>query len=109
MNVSAKQTLALWGDMLALSACQRLLDVTLWQTLGLNVAQWGIVTIGVIGMTAVSFQSPRVGQSTPTLRARIAKRPVLCGIVCAVAISVILIFGCYGQGYDARAFIYGQF
>ncbi len=109
LNNSAGQTLRLWGEMLLPSAWQRLFDAALWQTLGLNGAQWGVVALGAISMAVVGSMTPRLGERAPSLRQRIACRPLVCGALCAVAVAVLLVFGHYGIGYHANDFIYSQF
>lgn len=102
LNTDVGVTLTLWGQMLTPSAFGGLLDGSLWASLGLNLAEWGLLAFGVLLMWAV-------GRSTTHLRSRLVARPVLCGAACALMIAAILVFGRYGADYDASQFIYGQF
>ena len=109
LNPRASVTLSLWARMLTTDAA-RLLDGAFWSALGLNGAQWMLLGLGVLLMWAVSRLTPRVGdQNAQPLRARIAARPMLCAVVCALGVVAVLVLGCYGVGYDATDFIYGQF
>lgn len=72
--------------------------------LGLNVSlvQYIVIAVGIVIMTAVS----RLGKDKP-LREKLWERPVLGNAIMALLCIAILVFGCYGLGYDASAFIYG--
>ena len=102
LNTDVGMTVCLWGQALTPSAFGGLLDGLLWQSLGLNLAEWGLLGLGVLLMWAV-------GRKTPHLRSRLAARPALCGAVCALMLAAVLVFGRYGADYDASQFIYGQF
>ncbi len=80
----------------------------LWQgsliSFGLSVADWSVILCGVLIMSAVS----RVRGEQP-LRERLAQRPLLWCMAICLGVVLILVFGAYGIGFDASAFIYDQF
>lgn len=103
-------TFSLWGKLFTPTAWKGLLDGVLWTSLNMNVAQWGLIALGVLLMWAVSRRTPRVGDTNGTsLGERLVRRPLLCAIVCALMVVAIVVFGRYGLGYDAMDFIYGQY
>ena len=61
-----------------------------------------VIAVGIVIMTVVS----RLSVKKP-LREILWEKPVLGNAIMAVLCIVILVFGCYGLGYDASAFIYG--
>lgn len=84
-----------WGDLLDGSALDKL---------GLTLP----VCIAV-GLSAVLiFFVSRAGKETPVAD-RLAKRPVLWALACLGLTVTVLIFGSYGIGFDAGAFIYTTF
>ena len=109
LNPRAAVTLSLWREMLRPSAWLGLGDGVLWQALGLRAAEWGLLAVGVVLMWAVSRRTPRLGERAPALRVRLAARPLLCGALCAVAVTAMLVLGRYGMDYHATDFIYGRF
>lgn len=109
LNPNPMVTLSLWKDMLTPATWHGLQDGAWWSTLGLNGAEWLMLGLGIVLMWAVGRASPRLGEDKPTLRARVAARPLLCGAVCALAITAIAVFGQYGDGYHAADFIYSRF
>ncbi len=93
-------TFRLWGSMIT-NLNIGCLNMT---SFGLSLSQWCVIGIGVLIMWGAGF----VRGEAP-LRERIARRPVLtCAVLCLAA-TVVLVFGAYGIGYDASAFIYDQF
>lgn len=109
LNGHASVTLSLWARMFTADVT-KLFERSFWSALGLNGAQWVLLGLGTALMWAVSRMTPRVGEAKALpLRTRLAARPVLCAIVCALGVVAVLIFGRYGVGYDATDFIYGQF
>lgn len=70
--------------------------------LNVSLVQYIVIAVGILIMTAVS----RLGKDKP-LREKLWERPVLGNAIMALLCIVILVFGCYGLGYDASAFIYG--
>jgi hypothetical protein len=102
LNTDVGMTVCLWGQALTPSAFGGLLDGAFWSSLGLNLAEWGLLGLGVLLMWAV-------GRKTSHLRSRLAARPALCGAVCALMLAAVLVLGRYGADYDASQFIYGQF
>ncbi len=93
------------GSLLTTFNYHILWDGTLLQ-LGLTALDYGIVAVGVAVCFGVSLAQERGGP----IRPRIARLPALVryGLVFALVLSIVL-FGCYGIGYDAGNFIYNQF
>jgi alginate O-acetyltransferase complex protein AlgI len=74
-------------------------------SLGLSLADYVIIALGVLLLLAVSL----MGRSV-SVRSRLAAEPMqLRYAVSFILFTVILIFGAYGVGYDASQFIYSQF
>lgn len=73
--------------------------------LGLSVADYVVVALGVLLIFAVSMK-----QRKAPIRETLYKKPVFvqCAVI-AFLILAILILGAYGEGYDASQFIYNQF
>ena len=70
----------------------------------LNVTgtQYIVIAVGILIMTAVS----RLSIKQP-LRETLWEKPVLGNAIMALLCIAILVFGSYGLGFDASAFIYG--
>ena len=70
----------------------------------LNVTgtQYIVIAVGILTMTAVS----RLSIKQP-LRETLWEKPVLGNALMALLCIAILVFGSYGLGFDASAFIYG--
>ena len=109
LHPSVAYTARLWVGLFDSAAWVRLADGALWQSLGLNVAEWCLLVVGTLLIWAVGLMTPRLADGRPTLRARIAARPYLAAVLCALAICAVVVFGRYGMGYEATDFIYGQF
>ncbi len=97
------RTFRLWLSMLTDLNWDKLLGGGLLK-LGLSAAQWGVILGGVLVMWAVSL----LGKQEP-LRERIARRPLLWTACICLAVLTVTVFGAYGIGFDASAFIYDQF
>jgi len=72
--------------------------------LGLTLADYIIIGIGIAAMATVSSLSAR-----KSVRERIYDRPVIAWILCGSLILAVVLLGAYGIGYDASQFIYNQF
>ena len=72
--------------------------------LGLSLADYIIVFLGCALMFVVSS----LGKER-SVRDRLYDRPILSWCVFGALFVLILLFGAYGIGYDARQFIYNQF
>ena len=72
--------------------------------MNLNVTgtQYIVIAVGILIMTAVS----RLSIKKP-LRETLWEKPVLGNVIMALLCIAILVFGSYGLGFDASAFIYG--
>ena len=92
----------LWGSMLTTWNWGELPSGML--SLGLSLADYGIILFGVLVMWAVSRLSVK-----GNVRERLYDRPVLSWTVCGALFILILLLGAYGVGYDASQFIYDQF
>lgn len=102
--------LSRWGQMLTPSAITRLFDASLWQGLGLSLPEWVLIALGVVAMWRVGRATPRLGEKNSiSIDDRLAKRPVLYAVVCALMVVLIAVLGHYGIGFDAMDFIYGRF
>ena len=84
-----------WGD-LANGSCLEKLGLTLPVCLMVGLA------------TVLIFFVSRAGKETPVAD-RLAERPVLWTLACLGLAVAVLIFGSYGIGFDAGAFIYTTF
>ena len=67
--------------------------------MGLAAADWWILALG----TALMFGAERHRESLSRLS------PGVKGVGAAALVLITLVFGCYGLGYDAGIFIYGNF
>lgn len=84
-----------WGD---------LFDGSVMDKLGLSLPVWILVGLA----TVLVFFVSRAGKETPVAD-RLSKRPVLWSLACLGLALTVLIFGSYGIGFDAGAFIYQTF
>ena len=84
-----------WGD---------LFDGSFMDKLGLTLPVWILVGLS----TVLIFFVSRAGKETPVAD-RLCKRPALWAAACAGLALAVLIFGSYGIGFDAGAFIYQTF
>lgn len=74
--------------------------------LGLNTANWFILVIALVVLFLVDFGHER----QISFRDRIASQPVVVRwVIYLTAVMLPLVFGIYGSGYNAAAFIYQQF
>jgi hypothetical protein len=94
-------TFRLWGNMLTFKGIGNILTGGIME-LGLGVADWMIVLIGIAIMYAVSKMSAK-----GSVRERLYSRPVLSAVLCGVMFIAVIMLGVYGFGYDASGFIYG--
>lgn len=74
--------------------------------IGLNAADYIVLTIGLIIVLTVSICKVKVGSVREVLY---TKPAFLYYAVMAVMFLVIIVFGAYGVGYDSSQFIYNQF
>ena len=74
--------------------------------LGLDVANWIVLAIGIVVLFAVDAAHEKDFH----FREAIARQGIVFRwAVYLVALAIPLVFGIYGSGYDAAAFIYQQF
>ena len=97
------KTFALWWSMLTRGNWGELFTGGLLR-LGLSVGDWCVLGFGILCLAIGSH----VGKETP-VRHRLAARPVLFFATLLLVVTLILLFGAYGIGYDASQFIYNQF
>ena len=71
-------------------------------TLGVSTASFWVIGVGILVMFGVS----QLGKDRP-LREKLWDRPWLGSLALAAVVFAVLVFGTYGLGYDASAFIYG--
>ena len=79
-------------------------DGSVMDKLGLTLPVWILVGLA----TVLIFFISRSGKDTPVAE-RLASRPVLWTLSCLGLALAVLIFGSYGIGFDAGAFIYQTF
>ncbi len=72
-------------------------------SLGVTATQYIVIAFGIVIMTAVSRLSKK-----RSLRETLWEKPMLGNAVIVLLAVAILVFGCYGLGYDASSFIYGN-
>lgn len=70
--------------------------------LNVSLTQYIVIAVGIVVMTIVS----RLSIKKP-LRETLWEKPVLGNTIMALLCIAILVFGSYGLGFDASAFIYG--
>ena len=82
-----------------------LLNKDMLRSIGLNIHEYVFIIISILMLALVGILA-RKGDN----REKIFSKNIILrwGIIYALVFGVI-IFGCYGAGYDATAFIYGQF
>ena len=88
-----------WGDLFDGSALDKL-DLTL--------PVCAVVGLATVLIFFVSRAGCAAGKDTPVAD-RIAKRPALWALACLGLAMTVLVFGSYGIGFDAGAFIYQTF
>lgn len=97
------RTFRLWGTMFTKFNWGELFSGGM-TSFGLTVAEWCVIGCGVVLM----YLASRLGQDKP-VREKLSRRPMLlCACICLLVLA-ILVFGAYGIGFDASAFIYDQF
>ncbi len=67
-----------------------------------TATQYTVIAVGILIMTAVSRLSIK-----RSLRETLWEKPILGNAIMALLCIAILVFGSYGLGFDASAFIYG--
>lgn len=72
-------------------------------SLGITPTQYAVIAVGIVIMSAVSRISKKhsIGDT-------LWEKPILGNAVIAALAVTILVFGCYGLGFDASEFIYGN-
>jgi hypothetical protein len=88
-----------WGD---------LLNGSFMEKLGLTLPVWILVGLATVLIFFVSSAGCVAGKETPVAD-RLADRPVLWTLASLGLAVAVLIFGSYGIGFDAGAFIYQTF
>ncbi len=71
-------------------------------SLGVSTASWIVICAGILIMWGVS----QLGKDRP-LREKLWEKPWLGNLALTALVFAVLVFGTYGLGYDASAFIYG--
>lgn len=93
-------TFSMWGSMLTMRGLGDILTGGILR-LGIGLDGMIILTLAVAAVFAVSkFQN---------IREKLYERPVLCASLCVCLFLATVMFGAYGEGYDASQFIYNQF
>ena len=96
-------TFSMWGSMLTMRGAGEILRGGIFE-LGLGSTDLLIVACGI----AVVFVMSKI-KAKGDAREWLYERPALNWVLFGVIITVILLFGAYGVGYDASQFIYNQF
>lgn len=92
-----------WGSLLTVWNWNELFSAV-GTSLGLQWNEWCVLLCSIVILFTVAKWTKR-----HDLRSDIVQKPILwCAISCLL-VTVILIFGAYGIGYDASQFIYTQF
>lgn len=73
--------------------------------LGLNIADYAVLGLGIVLMFAVSLFQEKKG----SVREYFWNKPVLRYALVLILVLVVLLMGKYGIGYDASGFIYDEF
>ncbi len=114
-------TLRMWASLLDISSWKALFTAGFWTALGLSVAQWGLLAIGVLLLyligratkTDISASASKMAGGAlvwgAALRQKWCEHPLSLAVLLAMMVAVVIIFGRYGFGYDASQFIYNQF
>ena len=74
-------------------------------SLGLDMKEWMLLVLAVLALVAVSLQQRKTEVGEWLLRQHLLLR----WTVYIAAILLIVVYGAYGAGFDAQAFIYGGF
>ena len=73
--------------------------------LGLDMKECFVLLTSIFGLIIISYLQKKI-----CIRDWIVNQPyIIRSIICICAILVIMVFGTYGYGFDAQAFIYGGF
>ena len=99
--VTAKAFASIFYDF---SHWKDLFDGSAMEKLEITLPVWIIVGLS----TALIYFVSRAGKETPVAD-RLNKRPALWALACLGLAAAVLIFGSYGIGFDAGAFIYQTF
>lgn len=97
---NVRLTFSMWGSMITFKGIGEMLMGGIF-SLGLGVADFVIVLVGVIVIFAVS--------KTENVREKLYERPILSAVLCVTLFLATVMLGAYGAGYDASQFIYNQF
>ena len=73
--------------------------------LGLDMKEWMLLVLAVLALVAVSLLQRKTEVGEWLLRQHLLLR----WTVYIAAILLIVVYGAYGAGFDAQAFIYGGF
>ena len=98
------KTFSMLGSMVTAPQFGRLFDGS-FAGLGLSAYDYAVIIAGVLIMLAVSLLS-----RDRDIREKIEEKGFAAtGIVIAVLLVAVIVFGAYGIGYDSSQFIYNQF
>lgn len=98
-------TFRMWGTVFVSPNPSVLFDGSLLG-ISLGAADYIILATGAVMMFVVSLFGEKIGKG---VRERLENKYVLCSVIFTAMIAVTVIFGAYGNGYDASQFIYNQF
>ena len=94
----------MFGSMFLGLSSGRLTDGRLME-MGLCAGDWLVFGLSVLLMAAVGLAGRKTG-----IRAWLFQRPAWARFLLIYGLFLaVLVFGAYGQGYDASQFIYNQF
>ena len=76
--------------------------------LGLSLPTWGMLGVSVLVLFFIGRYGDRKKPAGWQLADALSQKPALWAAACGVLLFTVLIFGRYGIGFDASAFIYGR-
>jgi hypothetical protein len=103
--VTAKAFASMFYDF---SGWRDLADGTVLDKLGLTLPVWILMGLSTVLIFFVSRGGCTDGKETPVAD-RLSRHPALWTLACLGLTAAVLIFGCYGIGFDAGEFIYKTF
>lgn len=98
-------TFRMWGTMFTGRNTGRLFSGGIWE-LGLDVRSAAVMLVALALLCTVNLICAR---SKTDIREKLTVKPALSYSLFGLLAVAVIMFGAYGQGYDAAQFIYNQF